>query len=336
MKKILYLLIATISVGLAAFGWAQAVELRLAHFMPPVHVQHVKNFTPFVENVAKLSNGQVTVKIYPGGTLGDAKQLYDATLNGVTDMAFFIPSYLTGRFPRCSVFELPALFDRAVHLAKASHEIYEKYVADDFKDVKVLCMYGPGQGQLGFVNKNVQSVADMKGLKVRSPNAEMNIALKALAATPVGMPVSELAISLQKGVVDGVLTPYSAFVDFKVFDLVKYVSEVNLYGTYMIMIMNKKAFDSLPEAGRKAIEQASGKQWGLHVAKAYDQADVEAVEKMKASGKIQLSRMPEAEKAKIADLLKGMHTEWVATVSKKGIQGQAILDAVKAAAKATR
>jgi TRAP-type C4-dicarboxylate transport system substrate-binding protein len=336
MKKTLFLVIATISVGLAAFGWAQAVELKLAHFMPPVHVQHLKNFTPFAENVAKMSNGQVTVKIYPGGTLGDAKQLYDATLNGVTDIAFFIPSYLTGRFPRCSVFELPALFDNAVHLAKASYEVYDKYIADDFKDVKVLCMYGPGQGQFGFVNKDVRSVADMKGLKVRSPNAEMNIALKALGTTPVGMPVSELAVSLQKGVVDGVLTPYSAYVDFKIYDLLKYVSEVNLYGTYMIMIMNKKSFDSLSEIGKKAIEQASGSQWGLHVAKAYDQADVEAVEQMKATGKIQLSKLPDPEKAKIADLLKGMHTDWVETVSKKGIQSQAILESVKAAAKATR
>jgi TRAP-type C4-dicarboxylate transport system substrate-binding protein len=315
---------------------AQAIELKLAHFMPPVHVQHTKNFIPFAEKVAKLSNGQVTVKIYPGGTLGDARQLYDATLNGVTDIAFFIPSYLTGRFPRCSAFELPALFDSAAHLTRASYEVYDKYIADDFKDVKVLCMYGPGQGQLGFVNKNVRSVADMKGLKIRSPNAEMNIALKALGATPVGMPVSELAVSLQKGVVDGVLTPYSAFVDFKVYDLVKYVTEVNMYGTYMIMIMNKKSFNSLSETGKKAIEQASDKQWGLHVARAYDQADLEAVEQMKSTGKIQLSKMPDPEKAKIADLLKGMATEWVEAVSKKGIQGQAILDAVKAAAKATR
>lgn len=326
---------SVITVGGQTAG-AQAIELKLAHFMPPVHVQHTKNFIPFAEKVAKLSAGQVAVKVYPGGTLGDARQLYDATLNGVTDIAFFIPSYLTGRFPRSSVFELPALFDSGAHLARASYEVYDKYIADDFKDVKVLCMYGPGQGQLGFVNKNVQSVADMRGLKIRSPNAEMNIALRALGATPVGMPVSELAVSLQKGVVEGVLTPYSAFVDFKVYDLVKYVAEVNLYGTYMIMIMNKKAFASLPEIGKKAIEEASGKQWGLHVARTYDQADVEALEQMKSTGKIQLSKMPDSEKAKISEMLKGMAAEWVDTVSKKGIQGQAILDAVKAAAKATR
>jgi TRAP-type C4-dicarboxylate transport system substrate-binding protein len=322
--------------GGATESTAEAIELKLAHFMPPVHVQHTKNFIPFAERVAKLSAGQVTVKIYPGGTLGDARQLYDATLNGVTDIAFFIPSYLTGRFPRSSVFELPALFDSGAHLARASYEVYDKYIADDFKDVKVLCMYGPGQGQLGFVNRNVRSVADMRGLKIRSPNAEMNIALRALGATPVGMPVSELAVSLQKGVVEGVLTPYSAFVDFKVYDLVKYVTEVNLYGTYMIMIMNKKSFASLPEIGKKAIEEASGKQWGLHVARVYDQADVEAAEQMKSTGKIQLSKMPDPEKAKISEMLKGMAAEWVETVSKKGIQGQAILDAVKAAANATR
>lgn len=315
---------------------AQTKELKLAHFMPPVHVQHTKNFVPFAENVAKLSNGQVTVKVYPGGTLGDARQLYDATLNGVTDIAFFIPSYLTGRFPRSSAFELPALFDNAVHLTKSAYEVFDKHVAEDFKDVKVLCMYGPGQGQLGFVSKNVQSIPDLKGLKVRSPNAEMNIALRILGATPVGMPVSELAVSLQKGVIDGVLTPYSAFVDFKVYDLIKYVSEVNLYGTYMIMIMNKRAFDALPEVGKRAIEQASGRNWGLHVAEVYDQADLDALEQMKRTGKIQLSKLPEAEKAKVSELLKSMHGEWVESVSKKGIKGESILDAMKAAAKSTR
>lgn len=342
MKKvILFCVMATFVAGLLISvdrqnACAQATELKLAHFMPPVHVQHTKNFVPFAEKVSQLSGGRVTIKVFPGGTLGDARQLYDATLNGVTDIAFFIPSYLTGRFPRSSVFELPALFDSGVHLTKTSYEVYDKYIAEDFKDVKVLCMYGPGQGQLGFVSKNVRSVADMKGLKIRSPNAEMNIALRALGATPVGMPVSELAVSLQKGVVDGVLTPYSAFVDFKVYDLVKYLTEVNMYGTYMIMIMNKKSFNSLPEIGKKAIEEASGKPWGLHVARAYDQADLDALEQMKSTGKLQISKMPDPEKSKIADLLRGMAHEWVETVSKKGVQGRAILDAVSTTAKTTR
>ena len=299
MKKILYLAIGMISVGLilAEFGRAQTVELKLAHFMPPVHIQHQKNFEPFAEKVAKLSEGKVTVKVYPGGTLGGPKQLYDACVNGITDISFVIPSYETGRFPRSSVFELPSLFDSAVHLTKAAYEVYDKF-AEDFKDVKILYIYAPGMGQLLSATVPILSVADLKGMKVRAPNAEMTIALRTLGASPVGMPISELAISLQKGVIDGVLTPYSAITDFKLFDFLKHVTEVNMYGTFMAVVMNKKKFDSLPEVGKKAIEQASGKAWGLVAAKAYDQHDDDTLAKIKGDGKIKLHKLPKAEARK--------------------------------------
>ena len=334
-------LLASVVLGLAllAFGavsaGAETIELKLAHFMAPVHVQQVKNFEPFAQNVARLSKGAVTVKIYPGGTLGGPKQLYDACVNGITDIAFVIPSYVTGRFPRTSVFDLPNLFDDGAHLVRTAYAVYDKII-EDFKDVKVLYIYGTGEGQLHSATTPILSVNDLKGRKVRTPSAEMTVALKTLGASPIGMPISELAVSLQKGVIDGVLTPYSAIPDFKLEDLVKHVTEVNMYGTLMIVVMNKKKFDSLPEAGKKAIEEAAGKQWGLHSASVYDQADDEVVAKIRSEGKIQLHKMPAAEMQKIDDMLSGMYTDWVETVSKKGIPGKEILEAVRAAAKATR
>jgi TRAP-type C4-dicarboxylate transport system substrate-binding protein len=315
---------------------AETVELKLAHFMPPVHVQHRKNFAPFAENVAKLSDGKVTVKIYPGGTLGGPKQLYDATRTGVTDIAFIIPSYVTGRFPRCAVFELPSLFDNAVHLTESAYRVYDQYIAEDFKDVKLLYMYAPGLGQLHSAGDPILSLDDMKGTKVRSPNALMTIALRKLGANPVGMPISKLAVSLQKGVIDGVLTPYSAITDFKLFDLVKHVTRVNLYGTFMCVVMNKKKWESLSEAGKKAILEAGGKQWGLHTAQAYDQHDLDTIETIKKEGKIKLHNMPDAELAIIQERLKDMYADWVNKTSKKGIPAQEILDAVREAAKKTR
>jgi TRAP-type C4-dicarboxylate transport system substrate-binding protein len=337
MKKLVLSAILVFSATLifAGLGRAQTIELKLGHFMPPVHIQHQKNFEPFAENVAKLSGGNVTVKVYSGGTLGGPKQLYDACVNGITDISFVIPSYETGRFPRCSVFELPSLFDSAVHLTKTAYEVYDKF-AEDFKDVKILYIYAPGMGQFLSATDPILSVADLKGRKVRAPNAEMTIALRTLGASPVGMPISELAISLQKGVIDGVLTPYSAMTDFKLFDFLKHVTEVNMYGTFMVVVMNKKKFESLPDVGKKAIEQASGKAWGLVAAKAYDQHDDDTLAKIRAEGRIRLHKMPKEELEKIDQLLSGMYAEWVDNVAKKGIAGKEILEAVRAAAKATR
>ncbi len=333
---IMILITGLLIVPAATAFAADKIELKLAHFMPPMHIQHRESFAPFAEKVAELSNGEVTVKIYPGGQLGGPKQLYDAVVSGIADIAFVIPSYVTGRFPRSSVFELPYLFDSGVHQTKVAYDLYDEYFAEDFKDVKVLWMYGPGLGQFQSVNKPLLKAADLKGIKMRSPNAPMTMALTALGANPVGMPISKLHVSLEKGIIDGVLTPYSAISDFKLFDLIEHVTEVNMYATFMVVIMNKKKFESLSDEGKKAIEDASGKQWGLHAAEVYHKHDLNTIEEIKAKGKIELHKIAAEEKAAMEEMLKGLTADWIGKVSKKGIDGKKIVDAVKASAQRTK
>ena len=62
---------------------AETIELKFAHFMSPKHIQHQKSFDPFTQKVAELTNGQVQIKIYPGGALGNPKQLPDAVKTGM-------------------------------------------------------------------------------------------------------------------------------------------------------------------------------------------------------------------------------------------------------------
>ena len=71
MRKVAVLGVAlAFVIGVFAFTGtpvvkAQTIELKLAHFMSPMHIQHQKSFVPFSKKVAELTNGQVTVKIYP-------------------------------------------------------------------------------------------------------------------------------------------------------------------------------------------------------------------------------------------------------------------------------
>ena len=69
---------AFILTAAAVFLWgtggsalaAESVELKLAHFMSPLHVQHQESFLPFAQNVEKLTQGRVRIKVYAGGALG--------------------------------------------------------------------------------------------------------------------------------------------------------------------------------------------------------------------------------------------------------------------------
>jgi hypothetical protein len=80
------------------------------------------------------------------------------------------------------------------------------------------------------------------------------------------MPIPKLAMSLQKKVIDGCITPFSAVTDFRLFDLLKHITVANMYTTPMTVLMNKQKYEGLPDYAKKAIDLASGKPWGLQAA----------------------------------------------------------------------
>lgn len=311
---------------------AETIELKFAHFMSPKHIQHQKSFDPFTQKVAELTNGQVQIKIYPGGALGNPKQLPDAVKTGITDIAFIIPSYTTARFPRISALDLPFLCDSASQTTQVIYDLYDKHFAADFTEYKVLWLYSAGPGQLQSATKAMTTAEALNGMKMRAPSAYMSKALKMLGSNPVGMPISKLTMSLQKKVIDGMLTPYSAVQDFRLFDLVTHITELNMYVTPMAVVMNPAKYNALPDFAKKAIDEASGKQWGMHAAKVYDDHDGNTLKEILKQGKIEVYKLPEAEKQKIAGMVKPLEAEWIAETSKQGVAADQVLADVKKSA----
>jgi TRAP-type C4-dicarboxylate transport system substrate-binding protein len=176
------------------------------------------------------------------------------------------------------------------------------------------------------------TAASLKGMKMRAPSAYMSKAFKLLGANPVGMPISKLTMSLQKKVIDGMLTPYSAIQDFRLFDLVTHITELNMYVTPMAVVMNKAKYNGLPDFAKKAIDEASGKQWGMHAAKVYDDHDGNTLKEIQKRGKIKVYKLPGAEKQKVISTVKPLEGQWIAETSKKGVAAEKILADVKKSA----
>ena len=215
--------------------------------------------------------------------------------------------------------------------ARAFYDLFEGYMADDYKAYKVLWLYATGPGQLMSATDPIQSVGDLAGMKLRTPSAYMTKALKLLKVNPVGMPIPKLAMSLQKKVIDGCITPFSAVTDFRLFDLVKHITVANMYTTPMTVLMNKQKYEGLPDYAKKAIDLASGKPWGLHAADVYDQHDTNTVLEINKRGKITIFQLPPAEKEKMAQKLAVMQSNWIAEWSKKRIPADRIMSAVNRA-----
>jgi TRAP-type C4-dicarboxylate transport system substrate-binding protein len=104
----------------------------------------------------------------------------------------------------------------------------------------------------------------------------------------------------------------------------------------MAVIMNREKFNALPDYAKKALEEAGGKQWGLASAQAYDDHDADTLRKLAAAGKVNLYRLPAAEKRLLAERVKVMETDWIVDNARKGIPTESLLRAIHRSAEKSR
>src|SRR3954447_18188323 len=127
---------------------ADQVTLKLHHFVPAQSNQQKFWFEPWAKKLEQESGGRLKVEIYPSMQLGGKQpQLYDQVKDGVVDIAWTVLGTTPGRFPRFEALELPFVSNAAgARNAPAVWDFYERFCKDELKDVKVLAVWGFGQG----------------------------------------------------------------------------------------------------------------------------------------------------------------------------------------------
>lgn len=199
---------SALAAGVLALGAgtaaAQEVTLKVHHFLGPNATAHVQLLTPWCDKVGKESGGRIKCQIYPAMQLGGTPpQLFDQARDGVADIVWTVPTYQAGRFTKSEVFELPHMIRTAEGGSRAFWEYLQKNSLDEFKGVKVILAHVHDGALLHFASKQVKSLEDIKGLKVRSPTRIGAKWLGAIGAVPVQMPVPQVPEAISKGVVDG-------------------------------------------------------------------------------------------------------------------------------------
>jgi TRAP-type C4-dicarboxylate transport system substrate-binding protein len=129
------------------------------------------------------------------------------------------------------------------------------------------------------------------------------------------------------------LSPTTGIHDFKLYDQIRYGTRINIFSSLLMVVMNKERFASLPDFARKALDEASGKNWGLRAAGIYDRLDADITAKMKTSGRVRLDEFSPAEKQRFLERLKPMDADWAAHQTDRQIPAKDILTAMRAAIK---
>jgi TRAP-type C4-dicarboxylate transport system substrate-binding protein len=322
------------TLGSGAAG-AQEVVLKVEHFLGPQSTAQQKLLGPWCDKIGKESGGKLKCQIYPAMQLGGAPpQLFDHAKDGVADIVWTVPTYQAGRFVKSEVFELPFITRSATTGSPALWEYIQKNSLDEFKGTHLILAHVHDGSQLHFASKEVRTLEDLKGLKVRAPTRIGTKVLAALGAVPVQMPAPAVPEALAKGVIDGLSFPWEVVPGLKIQEIAHTHTETPqgqpfMSNTIFVVAMNQAKYDSLPADLKKVIDANGGIAASKWAGEVWDSTIAPARKlAVERGNKINVLTMPEYERwVKATESVDG---DWVNEVAAKGGNGKQLLEDAKA------
>lgn len=273
----------------------QRVQWRLASSFPRSLDTIYGAAEDMSNRVSALTDGRFTIRPYPGGELVPPFQVLDAVQQGTVDMAHSASYYFIGKNPALA-------FDAAVPfgLTARGQNAWMMYgggtdlMREVFADFNVLNLMGGNTGAQmgGWFRKPINSLADMRGLKMRIPGLGGEV-MSRLGVSAQALPGGEIYPALERGVIDATewVGPYD---DEK---LGFYKIAKNYYypgwwepGPALSFYVSRPAYDRLPKVYQQALEVAS-KEAAFNMMAKYDQLNPRALTSLLGQG-VQLRPFP--------------------------------------------
>jgi len=250
----------TIAVLVPFAAPAEPIHLKLSFFPSENSEIYASAIKPFVAAVNSGGKGLVSIKVYPNGALGKAvAEQPRMVLDGRADIAWVIPGQTPYLFPDNELIEMPGLFHDAREGTLAFTRLIAAKALRGYQDFFVIGAY---TADPTFIHsrKPIGSLAALKGQKIRANNAIEAEAIKLLGATPTVMPASKLANAIGHGTIDGAALSPTALFDFGVARVAKNHYLLRGGVAPLVLVMNRKKFDDLPDAAKALIRKYSG-EW---------------------------------------------------------------------------
>jgi TRAP-type C4-dicarboxylate transport system substrate-binding protein len=330
MKKLLAILLGAsfaFTSGMTSVAWA--INIRFNVMYSQKHPLCREAFVPWAKQVSDVTNSRVKVTMFYSNALFKPKQAYDAVASRAADMGLVLPTYSRNRFLVSGVMDLPMVGGAKAQISsEVLWEMYQAFpeIQSDFKDVKVLWVYMNPAFELHFTKKKVRNLEELKNTVVSAGGTVNAEIMRDLGASVESIPMVEVYLALQKGVVEGCFLPYAPLRTQRIADLIHYHTNADLMAASFFVVMNKDAWAGISPEDQKAIEGISGMKAAALVGSVFDKSQSKDIEWMTKKGDEFFTLNP-AEREKWAKRIMPIRDEWVKDVKAKGINGERILDA---------
>jgi TRAP-type C4-dicarboxylate transport system substrate-binding protein len=300
------------------------INLKLSYWVPPSHLL-TPGYKEWAEEVTKLTNGSVTVTLYPSSQLGSGTDHYDMVKRGVADFGLINPGYTPGRFPVFAASDLPFLITDSFKAAAATHRWYKKYAEKEMPEHYVCHVYSHEKATF-HSKKEIKVPADVKGLKVRTANQTIANFVTSMGGTSVQVPIMEAYETLKRGITDAITSPWDGLTHpaFKFQEVTNFTLDVPMYVSNFTDGISRTTYNSMSDAQKKAIDSVCTTDWSRRVYKHWYDDGIKREQDVRKSDR-KLTKIGPDEVKLWREAAKPVYDAWADAVRKAGYDPAAAL-----------
>ena len=314
-------------VGSALAVPAQAqTTLTFSSWVPPTH--HLTIWQQnWAADVEKATGGRLKFQSLPKAPAAPAGT-FDAVRDGLVDLSYVTASYTPARHALPAIAELPGAGATAVINSVAFSRIHWKHFhkVGEYRGVKLIAVWTHGPGQMFNTKRAINSLDDLKGMKIRTGGGIAEKFGNILGASAFVKPAPESYELLASGVADGVFFPLESIISFKLDKVLKHATIFpgGFYSSSFGFFMNQEKWDKLSKQDQDIIEKHGFEYAARSNGQSWDTADQKGLEGLKASGVTIANANPAFVKSVMAQA-KQLDDEWIKGANAKGVDGAKVL-----------
>ncbi len=315
-------LLVTLGLVLILTGsslFADTYKLKFASEYPDKHPTVRNGFLPWIQEVKDLSGGRLDITFFNPNALVPARQVWDSVIAGVADIAASPCHWVHGKLKVAPVIQLPLMFNGAEagslttwDLAQSTPEWQKEY-----RQVKVLWYWASALFEVHMKDGLVKNLEDLKGKKMIGWNPQIRNIIKVLGANSVEVTPHDTYLALERGMADGVMCPIAPMKVYKITDVAKYHTIVDVMADPFYAVMNKRKWNSLPADLQKILEDTTGERMARISGKTLDEGSIKDADWMKKNGH-EFYILPPAEKARWQKKVANVHESWIKKMEGQG------------------
>ncbi|CAM5527493.1 TRAP transporter substrate-binding protein [Alcaligenes nematophilus] len=319
IKKLLSMacVLALAGTAQAATNWNMSTEQPDNNFL-------TQNAREFAADIKAATNGELNINVQSNSVLLKRPEVKRGVQQGVVQAGEMLVAAIGNEDPLFEVDSVPFLassFDQSEKLWKATRP----FLAERLDKQGIVLVYGsPWPPQGIYTKKPVEQLSDLAGVRFRAYSPATSRLVSLMGAVPTTVQTPEVPQAFSTGIIDAMLTSPATGVDSQAWDYVKYYYDAQVFIPQSFVIINKRAFQRLPETVQKAVLDAGARAEERGWAMSREQTS-KLTQTMADKGMV-VGNLSEKLSSEMHAIGQTMTEEWL---KKAGADGQKLLDAYR-------